>query len=340
MPPEILLLAIVIVAIAIFFSFTNGFHDAANQVATIIASRALSPFAALGLTAIFNFIGAYTGTAVAATIGKNIIDASIIQTNVEKGIATLCAALVGAIIWNLITWKFGIPSSSSHTLIGGLVGAFLAAGASDFIYWKSVFKIVVIMIATPFIGFFITYLFTRLTLIFSQWSSPRINTIFRKLQIFSSITQAFSSGANDAQKIMGVLVLSLTVLGIYSGGEQWTNIPQWIIIASALPMAIGMVSGGRKIIKKLGMQLYKIRPIHGFASQMASTITIYLATLSGFPVSTTQVISSSIMGAGAAFRPKMVRWQVAEEMFVVWFITIPASALAAAFSFFIIKILF
>ncbi|MDO8443305.1 MAG: inorganic phosphate transporter, partial [bacterium] len=248
------------------------------------------------------------------------------------------AALIGAIFWNIITWYFGIPSSSSHSLIGGLVGAFLFGWGPELINWTKVELIIIIMIASPIIGFIVTYIFTQLTLVFTQWSSPKINNVFQKLQIVSLITQALSHGTNDGQKTMGVITFSLVILGLYSPSLSGNmEIPGWVIAACALAIALGTLVGGKRIIKKLGSGLYKIRPIHGFASQVASTGVIFAASMLGFPVSTTQIISSSVMGAGAAFRPKMIRWQIAQNIVVVWFITIPVSGLVAGLSYLVLN---
>ena len=337
----VLLIAIVVAAIALIFNFTNGFNDSASQVATIIFSRTLRPSLALFIAAAANFIGAYfLGTAVAETIGAGIVDPRVFHKG-GSGIIVISSALIGAILWNLISWHFGIPSSSSHALIGGLIGAFLFSWGFEPINWTKVEYIVAIMIASPIVGFFITYIFTKLTVIFSQWSSPKINNIFKRLQIASLITQALSHGTNDAQKTMGVLAFALVALGFYSSKEAGgLFIPDWVIISCALSMSLGTLIGGRRIIKKLGSELYKVRPVHGFASQAASSLIIYLASFFGFPVSTSQVISSSVMGAGAAFRPKMVRWEVAKDMAIVWFITIPVSALVAGLSFLVLNKIF
>ncbi|OGS45748.1 MAG: hypothetical protein A2539_07895 [Elusimicrobia bacterium RIFOXYD2_FULL_34_15] len=336
-----ILIAGIIVFLALFFDFTNGFHDSANIVATSIASRALTPETALILAAVAEFIGAYyLGTAVAETIGKGIVDPRLLQTGIS-GAQVIIAALIGAISWNIITWKFGMPSSSSHALIGGLIGAFFFGWGIGPINWYKVMEIILIMIISPFIGLFVTYIFTRLTLIFSQWASPKANKYFLKLEILSSITQALAHGTNDAQKTMGVIVFSLIILGLYKVPEnQSILIPHWVVISCALTISIGMGIGGWKIIKTLGCKLYKIKPIHGFASQTASTLIIYITALFGYPVSTTQVISSSVMGAGAAFRPKMVRWNVAQDMAVAWLVTIPASGIIAGISYFILHKIF
>ena len=336
-----MIVAVIVVAVALFFDFTNGFNDSANQVATVIFSRALDPFVALFIAATANFIGAYLlGTAVAQTIGAGIVDPRVFHEG-GSGIIVIFSALIGAILWNLITWYFGIPSSSSHALIGGLVGAFLFSWGPAVINWQKILIIVAIMIASPIAGFIATYIFTNLTLIFSQWSSPKINNFFKKLQIVSLIMQSLSHGMNDAQKTMGVLAFALTTLGFYSSkGSAGLFIPDWVIISCALAMASGTLIGGRRIIKKLGSGLYKVRPIHGFASQTASSLIIYFTAFFGFPISTSQVISSSVMGAGAAFRPKMIRWQVAKDMVMVWFITIPVSALVAGLSFLVLNKIF
>lgn len=332
------LIAGIVVFLALFFDFTNGFHDSANIVATSIASRSMEPELALILAAIAEFIGAYfLGTAVAETIGKGIVDPQLLQTG-SQGIIVVIAALTGAIFWNLFTWYFGIPSSSSHALIGGLVGAFFFGWGAGPINWLKVWQIIMIMIASPFVGLVSTYIFTRLTLVFSQWSTPKANRLFQKLQIISSVTQALAHGTNDAQKTMGVITFALILLGLHHIPEgKSMTVPHWVIISCALTISIGMSTGGWRIIKTLGGKLYKIRPIHGFASSTASSLIIYLTAVFGFPISTTQVISSSVMGAGAAFRPKMVRWQVAQDMVVAWLITIPASGLVAGLAFFLLK---
>lgn len=333
-----IMIAGLIVALALFFDFTNGFHDSANIVATVITSGALPPSVALGMAAVAEFVGAYFfGTAVAETIGKGIVDPTVLNTPGTVGAVVIISALSGAILWNLITWYFGIPSSSSHALIGGLVGAFFFGWGADPIRWGKIGQIIFIMILSPIIGLIITYTFTRMTLLFSKWSSPRANHVFRKLQIITSVTQALAHGTNDAQKTMGVITFSLILLGLYKvpSGSQLA-VPQWVIISCALAISIGMGTGGWKIIKTLGSGLYRIRPIHGFASQTASTLIIYITAVFGFPISTTQVISSSVMGAGAAFRPKMVRWAVAQDMIFTWLITIPASGLISGIVYFVI----
>jgi len=334
-------IAIFVVALALFFDFSNGFHDSANQVATVITSRALSPEAALLLAALANFVGAYFfGTSVAKTIGKGIVDPQLMGET-TRGIVILCSALLGAVTWNILTWYFGIPSSSSHALIGGLLGAFVAGWGFKPVQWHNVRNIVLIMLCSPLVGFFLTFFFTKFTFFLTQWSSPKANQIFKRLQVISSVTQALSHGMNDAQKTMGVIVFALITLNFYHPPEGAEfPIPHWVVLSCSLAIALGTVIGGWRIIKTLGSGLYRVRPIHGFGSQTASTAIIYLTALFGFPISTTQVISSSIMGAGSAFRPKSIRWELAGEMVLAWLITIPASALVAAATFKLTEFLF
>jgi len=336
-----ILIAALIVLIALAFDFTNGFHDSANIVATVITTGALTPEVALLTAAVAEFVGAYfLGTAVAETIGKGIVDPTLLHHG-AAGSIVIISALLGAISWNLITWYFGIPSSSSHALIGGLIGAFFFGWGPAPIHWGKVGNIVLIMVASPLVGFIVTLLFTRMTIAFSSWSTPKVNHLFKRLQILSSVTQALAHGTNDAQKTMGVITFALIILGLHSvpPGQKMT-VPHWVVISCALAISAGMGTGGWKIIKTLGGKLYRIRPIHGFASQTASTLIIYLTALFGYPISTTQVISSSVMGAGAAFRPKMVRWKVAQDMGVAWLVTIPSSGLIAGLAFFVLNKIF
>ncbi|MFH0948560.1 MAG: inorganic phosphate transporter [Elusimicrobiota bacterium] len=333
-----ILIAGIVVALALFFNFTNGFHDSASQVATIITSNAISPEAALLTAGLANFIGAYfLGTAIAETIGNGIVDPRLLSAD-SSGIIVIIAALIGAISWNLVTWYFGIPSSSSHSLIGGLIGAFFFGWGAGHINWNKVLNVILIMLASPFIGLVITYIFTRLTLVFSRWASPKANKVFKKLQIISLITQGLAHGTNDAQKTMGVVVFALILLGLYKPLLQGhIAVPHWVVISCSLSMALGTTIGGWRIIRILGSGLYKIKPIHGFASQTTSTLIIYFTAFFGYPISTTQVISSSVMGAGASFRPKMIRWQVAQDMALAWLITIPASGLIAGLCFLVLN---
>lgn len=338
------ILIILTVVVALIFDFTNGFNDSANIVAAAIMARAIEPEAALVLAAVSEFVGAYfLGTAVASTIGKGIIDPSgFTASGGMAGGAAIIAALFGAIVWNLTSLRMGVPSSSSHALIGGLIGAFIALSGFHSIHWDKVAQVILIMIISPVVGLASTFIFAKLTLMFAYWSSPRINKVFRRLQIVALVTQALAHGTNDAQKTMGVITFALIALGFLAAPDAGAAlaVPKWVTAVCAAAIALGMGSGGRKIIKTLGGKLYKIRPVHGFASQTASTLIISATSFFGYPISTSQVISSSVMGAGAAFRPKMIRWQVAKDMGRAWLITIPSSALVAALFFSAVKKIF
>jgi len=334
--------AIIVVALALFFAITNGFNDSASQVATIIASRSLSPTVALLIAATSNFIGAYfLGTAVVKTIVKDMVNISVLNKD-SSDIIVIISALIGAISWNIITWYFGIPSSSSHSLIGGMAGAFIVGWGLESIYWGKVFEIILIMVVSPLIGFLIAYILSRAIWNFSQWATPKVNGTFKKLQIFSLVAQGISHGTNDAQKTMGIITFSLILLGLYktSAGNESIVIPAWVIWTTSIAMFFGTITGGWRIIKKLGSSLYKIKPMHGFVSQTVSSAIIYISSVLGFPISTTQVISSSIVGAGAATRIKKIRWQVAKEMAIAWLITIPFSAMMAGAILYILDKIF
>ena len=328
--------ATIIVAIAIFFDYTNGFHDSANVVATIIVTGALSPVKALALASVAEFIGPFLfGTAVAQTIGKNIIDISSFNANsYELSVCLLIAAVSGAIIWNLITWYYGLPSSSSHALVGGMIGAVLIAHGADKIILKGVMFVVASLVLSPFLGLIFGAIVLKVTLYFSRNSSPDIKKTFSRLQIFSSLALALSHGTNDAQKSMGVITMSLVLLGIAPGFD----IPFWVIASCALAIAVGTACGGWRIIRTMGTKIYRVRVAHAFCAQTASAMVILSAALLGGPVSTTHVVASSIMGVGAGDRIQGVRWGVAKNIIVAWFITIPASGLVAAGTFLLIKV--
>jgi PiT family inorganic phosphate transporter len=337
MSPTILLAAITIL-LALMFDFTNGFNDSANQVATIISSRALAPMNALVLAALGNFVGAFfLGTAVAQTLGKGIVDPTFLHAG-NSGVFVVMSALIGAILWNTVTWYFGIPSSSSHALIGGLIGAFVMGWGLAPIHWPKVFWIVVVMVASPLVGFVLTFVLTRVVLDFSRHFPPRARRVFDRLQVVTLITQALSHGTNDAQKTMGVITFVLIILGLHSAPVKGPLlIPVWVIIACSFAIAIGTMIGGWRVIKTLGVGLYKVTTVHAFVSQAASSLIIYATAILGYPISTTQVISSSVIGAGAATRFNMIRWGVVKDMAIAWLITIPSSALMAGLSFYLIK---
>jgi len=330
-------LTILVVALALFFGFTNGFHDAANVVATIITTGAMTPRMALGMAAFGEFIGPFLfGTAVAQTIGENIIDISTFETKfLDLSISLIIAALIGAIAWNLITWFWGLPSSSSHALVGGLVGAVLVAYGPDKILWKGLFYVISVLIISPILGLIFGTLFFKITLRLSQNATPKAKYFFNRMQIFSSLALSLSHGANDAQKPMGIIMMSLVILGIY----PTFHIPFWVIVSCAAAIALGTASGGWRIIKTVGSRIYRLRSVHAFCAQTSSAAVILGAALFGGPVSTTHVVSSSIMGVGASQRISAVRWGVAKNIIVAWFITIPAAALMAGASFFLIRMI-
>jgi inorganic phosphate transporter, PiT family len=312
---------IAVIVLALAFDFLNGIHDSSNVVATMISSRALSPRVALAMTAVANFCGPFIfGVAVADTIGHEVVVAEAINTVV------LLAALSSAILWNLLTWYLGFPSSSSHALIGGFIGAVVFDAGWQAIQLPGIEKILIALFASPIIGFVIGFILLRLILWLSKKATPGINKFFKRGQIFTALALALSHGTNDAQKTMGIITLAL----VTSGYLQVFAVPTWVIILCASMIALGTAVGGNKLIKTLGGKFFRIRPVDGFAAQMASAAVILGASLVGGPVSTTQVVSSAIMGVGAAERVKKVRWGVAQEIATAWLLTIPATALVAA----------
>jgi PiT family inorganic phosphate transporter len=325
------------VGLALLFDYSNGFHDAANVVATIISTGALSPRKALLMAAICEFAGPFLfGTAVAQTIGENIIDVSTFDTTIiSLSISLVVAALIGAIVWNLITWFWGLPSSSSHALVGGMVGAVLVAYGPDKILWKGLLYVISVLIFSPILGFIFGTLVLKLTFYLSQNATPKISHFFNRMQILSSIALSLSHGANDAQKSMGLITMALVILGL----SPTFHIPFWVIASCAAAISLGTASGGWRIIKTLGSKIYRMRSVHAFCAQTASATVILGAALFGGPVSTTHVVSSSIMGVGAGQRISAVRWGVAKNIIIAWFITIPASAVMAGSSFFLIRMI-
>ncbi|NLJ73251.1 MAG: inorganic phosphate transporter [Syntrophomonadaceae bacterium] len=311
---------LLVVLLALTFDYINGFHDTANAIATSVSTKALTPRQAVAIAAILNFVGALSGTAVAATIGTNIVLPELITP------LLIIAALVGAIFWNLFTWYFGIPSSSSHALIGGLSGGAVAAFGFMAINWQGFIKIFAGLIIAPIVGLVAgSIIMTLLFWVFKNASPANTNNKFRKLQIISASMASFAHGSNDAQKSMGIITMVL--LG--AGFINTFSVPLWVKIACALAMAAGTAIGGWRIIRTMGGKIFRIEPINGFAADFTASITIYSATLMGAPVSTTHVVSSSIMGVGAAKRLKGVRWSIAQQIVIAWFITIPSSAIVA-----------
>ncbi len=315
---------IIIVILALSFDYVNGFHDTANAIATSVSTKALSPRQAIIIAATLNFFGALSGTAVAATIGKNVVLPELITP------LLIIAALVGAIFWNLFTWYFGIPSSSSHALIGGLTGGAIAAFGLFAVNWAGFIRIFTGLILAPIIGLIAgSLVMTLLFWLFKNASPAQTNNKFRKLQIVSAAMASFAHGSNDAQKSMGIITMVLLSGGFISV----FHVPLWVKVACALAMAAGTAAGGWKIIRTMGGKIFRIEPINGFAADFTASVTIYSATLLGAPVSTTHVVSSSIMGVGAAKRLRGVRWNIARQIVIAWFITIPSSALVSILAY-------
>jgi inorganic phosphate transporter, PiT family len=312
---------IAVIVLGLGFDLLNGIHDSSNIVATMISSRAFSPRVALGVTAVAEFSGPFIfGVAVATTIGSDVVSAKAITTVV------ILAALVGAILWDLLTWYLGFPSSSSHALIGGIIGAVVMGSGWKVIQWQGLIKILLTLLTSPFIGFIIGWILLKVIVMLSWRASPRINGFFKHSQIVTGIALALAHGANDAQKTMGIITLALLTAGVL----KTFAVPLWVVAICAFMIALGTSIGGWRLIRTLGGKFYKIRPINGFTSQLASSIVILGASLIGGPVSTTQVVSSSIMGVGAAERANKVRWGVAGEIATAWLLTIPLTALLAA----------
>ena len=312
---------IVIIAIALIFDFLNGFHDSSNIVATMISSRAMSPRSALGMTAIAEFVGPFLfGVAVATTIGSEVVDPAALTS------PTIVAALLSAILWNLLTWYFGWPSSTSHALIGGMIGAVAMSSGFSTIRLAGMEKVLIALFVSPLLGLAMGYLMLKLIYFLARGASQGINKLFKRAQLFTSLALALSHGTNDAQKTMGIIAMAMVTTGYASR----FHVPWWVILLSASAIAMGTAFGGWRLIETLGGKFFKIRPVHAFGSQLTSAGIILGAALLGGPVSTTQVVSSSIMGAGSADRVSKVRWTVARDIAVAWLLTIPVSALIAA----------
>ena len=315
-------LVVVVVVVGLAFDFTNGFHDTANYVATWVGTRALSPRWAVLISAVANLAGAFVTTAVATTVAKGIIDTNLATEQ------TILAALVGAIAWNLFTWRIGLPSSSTHALIGGLVGAALVQSGTAGVQWSGIWnKVLVPGALSPVIGFVAAFaLLVLIYQLFRRLTPGSANRGFRSGQLLSGTWLAFTHGANDAQKTMGVIALALYTHGSISS----FYIPTWVKISAGLAIGAGTYAGGWRIIRTLGQRIYKMAPEHGFAAQITAGTTLYAGTRLGFPISTTHVVSGSVMGAGATRRLSAVRWGVAGNIVFAWLLTLPAAALVSA----------
>ena len=328
----LLWLTLCAVLTVLLFDYTNGFHDAVNVVATVIASRAMSPAMAVSVVGVFEFLGFLLGgTAVANTIG-GVVDLAPLPR--PLALLVLVSGLLGAIIWNLITWWKGIPSSSSHGLVGGLVGAVLIAAGSGHVVWGwppeghlvGVAKVLLALVLSPLLGFVVGYMVHKLSHLLTRAAHPRINQKLRLAQYVTTAALAFSHGANDAQKSMGVLTLVLVLGGFIPRFE----VPFWVMLACATAITAGILSGGWRIVRTLGFAVFKVRPLHALDSQLTSGLVIFSASIMGAPVSTSHVVATSIMGIGASERPHRVHWGKAGEIATTWLITLPASAAMGA----------
>ncbi len=322
---ELQYLIFTVIGLALLFDFINGFHDTANAIATSVSTRAIHPSHAIIMAAVLNFAGAMYSTGVAKTIGADIVKSA---QHVDEQI--LIAALVGAVVWNILTWWLAVPSSSSHALVGGVIGAVLVSVGSDGLNLWGIEKIIISLIASPIVaicsGYIIMLLLYRF---FGNFSPSVVNGKFRKMQILSAASMAFSHGSNDAQKSMGIITLALL-----SGGYIDTfEVPSYVKILAATAMACGTAIGGWRIIKTIGGKIFKLEPISGFAADLNSSFVIFTATLLHLPVSTTHVVSGSIMGVGTAKRVNAVRWGVAQQMVMAWVLTIPCTALMGALAY-------
>ena len=321
-----------VVLLALAFDYINGFHDTANAIATSVSTRAITPKKAIIMTAVLNFLGAMVSTGVAKTIGGDIV---MSPSLINSGI--ISAALIGAIVWNLLTWYWGIPSSSSHALIGGIIGAVGWSVGFDALNESGILKIFFSLILSPLVAMVGGYIIMKLLLlIFGRFSPIVLNDRFRSMQIVSAVMMAFSHGSNDAQKAMGIITLTLL-----SGGYIDTlDVPLWVKLCCATAMACGTAVGGWKIISTMGTKIFKLETINGFAADLNSAITIFTATFLHLPVSTTHVVSGSLLGVGASKRIKAVNWGVARSMVMAWFVTIPLSGIVAAIAYEVGHLLF
>ena len=327
--PDLQLLILLVVILALIFDFINGFHDTANAIATSVSTRAIHPVHAIMMAAALNFLGAMYSTGVAKTIGSDIVRSA---DHIDEHV--LIAALLGSIVWNIITWRFSMPSSSSHALIGGMIGAVLVSSVGVHgLNFYGIGKIILSLILSPLVGIISGYIIMFfLFRFFGQLRPTSINGKFKKMQILSAAAMAFSHGSNDAQKSMGIITLALL-----SGGYiDVFEVPNYVKLLAATAMACGTAAGGWRIIKTIGGKIFKLQPISGFAADLNSSIIIFGATLLHLPVSTTHVVSGSIMGVGAAKRVNAVRWGVAQQMVIAWILTIPCTAVMGALTYMLV----
>jgi PiT family inorganic phosphate transporter len=308
---------VLVVVLGLAFDYVNGFHDTANAIATVVATRVLSPVQAILMAATLNFAGAMTGTAVATTVGKGIVEPGAVTQQL------VISALLSAIVWDLVTWYYGIPSSSSHALVFSIVGAALAVGGPGILGWPGIEKVIIGLVSSPVLGIAGAFLvMVALVRMFERSHPSFVSTFFGRAQLVSSMYMAFSHGGNDAQKTMGVITMSLATYYGWTGND-W-DVPLWVVIAAATAMGLGTASGGWRVIKTMGHKIVELKPIHGFAAETTAATVIEVASRLGIPISTTHVISSSILGVGATGNRRAVHWGVAGNIVTAWVLTIPA----------------
>jgi PiT family inorganic phosphate transporter len=333
-------LIVVIIGIALVFDFTNGFHDSANSISTVVSTKVLSPRNAVVFAAFFNFVAAFGfGVAVASTVSK-IIHLDVVQTMIVPYI--ILSALIGAISWNLITWFFGLPTSSSHALIGGIAGAGISAAGLAAIKMETITVVAAFMVISPIVGFICGFLFMAIVLWLTRKSNKQTaETYFKRLQLCSAAAYSFSHGTNDAQKTMGIILPLLFSIGYFGASVDPNNLPMplWVILLSYTAIALGTLSGGWRIVRTMGYKITKLRPVHGFAAETAGAATILGASVMGIPVSTTHIICTSIMGVGSTMGASTVKWGVARSIMFAWIMTIPISALIGYGVFVIIRVI-
>ena len=336
----LILTVIAIVAVALLFDVVNGFHDAANSIATVVSTRVLSPRLAVVWAAFFNFIAMFVfAPKVANTISKIVI----IDSSDSAFLYVVFAGLLGAIVWDIVTWLYGLPTSSSHALIGGLTGAGLAYKGAEIIRWDKIAQTATFIPLAPLIGLVLAFgLMIAVYWIFRRWTPKKVDGLFRKGQLFSAAMYSLGHGGNDAQKTMGVIVAILVAAGIFSPDRQlsifhWDTL--WIILSCHLAMAIGTALGGWRIVKTMGMKLTKLKPVHGFCAETAGAFTIFLATKLGIPISTTHTIAGSIIGVGSTTNIAGIKWKIAIRIVMAWVLTIPASAIVGALCFWVMQLL-
>ena len=333
MPDAQTLLLVLTIAVALAFDFTNGFHDTANAVATIVGTRALRPRLAVAFSALLNLLGAVIATQLLHAEVANTVG-SLVAPEQDIALSMIVAAVFGAISWNLITWRAGLPSSSSHALIGGLIGMGLAAYGLEAVVWAKVYPVFIALVASPVVGFLMAYVVAILLLNLLRRARPsHANGAFRKLQLFSGGFVSFSHGANDAQKTMAIITLAL----LSSNHLSEFVVPAWVVLAAALAIGLGTWAGGWRIIRTMSSRIIKMEPVDGFAAETVGAAVIQVATSWGLPVSTTHVVAGSVMGAGATRRLSAVRWGVARSIVWAWVLTIPASATLAALAALLVK---